>query len=73
MGESPGSLEEKGTLVGGREKTGEKELGGGCYVLQLPLMFPTDRNEKWTSFFFVQMYCAFLMPLFQHYMQHKFS
>lgn len=51
MGESPGSLEEKGTLVGGREKTGEKELGGGCYVLQLPLMFPTDRNEKWTSFF----------------------
>lgn len=52
MGESPGSLEEKGTLVGGREKMGEKELGGGCYVLQLPLMFPTDRNEKWTSFFF---------------------
>lgn len=29
MGESPGSLEEKGTMVGGCEKMGEKELGGG--------------------------------------------
>ena len=29
MGESAGSLDEKGTMVGGCAKMGEKELGGG--------------------------------------------
>lgn len=57
----------------GVRKWERKNWEEGCYVLQLSLMLPTDIHEKWTSFFFVQMYCAFLMPLFQCYMQHKFS
>lgn len=51
MGESPGSLEEKGTMVGGW-RNGEKELGGEGWVsvLQLSLMLPTDINENELSF-----------------------